>query len=137
MIFFFVIGNLHESDYSFPPDENTGRRFQYECLTRFRWLAYPAAENGSFCINCVLFGGESRHNVSKLQRLMTNALRSSASDFQKSCRATQFKIMIEKKTTGIDVQPNTARQELIEKNRSRLLPIIDCIITCGCQRRRP
>ena len=22
-----------ESDYSFPPDENTGRRFQYECLT--------------------------------------------------------------------------------------------------------
>ena len=55
------------SDYSFPPDENTGRRFQYECLTRFPWLAYSAAENDSFCINCVLFGGESTHNVSKLE----------------------------------------------------------------------
>ena len=51
-----------ESDYYFPPDENTGTRFQYECLTRFPWLAYSAAENGSFCINCVLFGGESTHN---------------------------------------------------------------------------
>ena len=51
-------------------------------------------------------------------------------------RATQFKIMIEKKTAGMDVQLNTARQELMENNRSRLLPIIDCIITCGRQRRR-
>ena len=32
------------------------------------------ATNGGFCINCVLFvlfGGESMHNTSKLQRLMT------------------------------------------------------------------
>ena len=48
-----------------------------------------AAENGSFCINCVLFGGESTHNVSKLQRLMTSALRSSASDFQKLCQHSE------------------------------------------------
>ena len=75
-----------ESDYYFPPDENTGRRFQYECLTRFPWLAYFAAENSSFCINCVLLGGECTHNVSKLQRLMTSALRSSASAFQKLCQ---------------------------------------------------
>ena len=59
--------NIAKTDYSFPPDENTGRRFQYECLTRFPWLAYSAAENGSFCINCVLFGGESMRNVSKLE----------------------------------------------------------------------
>ena len=78
-----------ESDYSFPPNENTGRRFQYECLTRFPCLAYSAVENGSFCINCVLFGGESTHNVSKLQGLMTNALRSSASDFQKLCQHSE------------------------------------------------
>ena len=45
MIFFVVIG---KSDYSFPSDENTGRRFQYECLTRFPWLAYSAAEKVVF-----------------------------------------------------------------------------------------
>ena len=132
------------SDYSFPPDENTGRRFQYAWLTRFPWLAYSAVANGGFCINCVLFGGESTHNASKLQRLMTSALPPSASAVQKLCqhgeksnvhamatlRATQFKLMVEKKTIGIDVQVNTARQELIEKNRSRLRPIVDCIITC-------
>ena len=78
-----------ESDYYFLPDENTGRCFQYECLTQFPWLAYSAAENGSFCINCVLFGGESTHIVSKLQRLMTSALCLSASDFQKLCQHSE------------------------------------------------
>ena len=94
-------------------------------LNTISCLAYPAAENGSFCINCVLFGVESTHNVSKLQRLTTNALRSSASDFQKLCQHSEKSNVQE------------SMQELIEKNRSRLLPIIDCIITCGCQRRRP
>ena len=56
-----------ESDYSFPG------------------LAYSAAKNGSFCINCVLFGGESTHNISKL----TSALPSSASDFQKLCQHSE------------------------------------------------
>ena len=103
--------------------------------------------NGGFCVTCVLFGGENTHNASKLQRLMTSALPPSASAVQKLCqhgeksnvhamatlRATQFKQMIENKTLGIDVQLNTARQELIEKNRLRFRPIVDCIITCGRQ----
>ena len=100
-----------------------------------------------FCINCVLFRGESTHNASKIQRLMTSALPASASALQKLCqhsekskvhetatlRAMQFKLSIENKALGIDLQLNTARQELIEKNRSRLRPIVDCIITCGRQ----
>ena len=135
------------SDFSFPPNENTGRRFQYAWLSRFPWLAYSAVANGGFCVTCVLFGGESTHNASKLQRLMTSALPPSASALQKlrqhcekssvhataTLRATQFKLMIENKALGIGVQLNTARQELIEKNRSRLHPIVDCIITCGRQ----
>ena len=60
-----------ESTYSFPPDGSSGRHFQHGWLTRFPWLAYSAAVNGGFCITCVLFGGESTHNASKLQRLMT------------------------------------------------------------------
>jgi hypothetical protein len=66
--------------------------------------------NGGFCVTCVIFGGESTHNASKLQRLMTSALPPSSSAVQKLCqhaenvhatatlRATQFKQMIENKT---------------------------------------
>ena len=85
--------------------------------------------------------------VFTLKRLMTSALPPSASALQKLCqhgekikvheiatlRATQCKLMAEKKTLGIDVQLNTARKERIEKNRSRLRPTVDCIITCGRQ----
>jgi hypothetical protein len=60
-----------ESTYSFPPENSSGRRSQYGWLTCFPWLAYSAAANGGFCINCVLFGNESTHNTSKLQLLMT------------------------------------------------------------------
>ena len=71
------------SNYSFPPDEKTGRRFQFAWLKRFPWLAYSAVANGGFCVNCLLFGSESTHNASKLQRLMTSALPPSASAVQK------------------------------------------------------
>jgi hypothetical protein len=35
---------------------------------------------------------------------------------------------MEQKKVGIDLQVNTSKRELIEKNRSRLRPIIDAII---------
>ena len=98
------------SDFSFPAQENIGRRFRFAWLSRFPWLAYSVVANGGFCVTCVIFGGESTHNASKLQRLMTSALPPSASAVQKLCqhaenvhatatlRATQFKQMIENKT---------------------------------------
>jgi hypothetical protein len=106
------------SDFSFPPHKNIGRRFRFPWLSRFPWLAYSAVANGGFSVTCVLFGSESTHNASKLQRLMTSALPPSASAVQKLCQhgeksnahatatlhATQFKQMIENKTLGIDVQ---------------------------------
>jgi hypothetical protein len=42
--------------------------------------------NSGFCITCVFFGGESTHNASKLQWLMTSALPPSASAVQKPCQ---------------------------------------------------
>ena len=78
---------------------------------------------------------------------MTSALPPSASAVQKLCqhgeksnvhamatlRATQFKLIVEKKTVGIDLQLNTAKLELIQKNRSQLHTIVIVIITCGRQ----
>ena len=98
------------SDFSFPAQENIGRRFRFAWLSPFPWLAYSAVANGGFCVTCVIFGGESTHNASKLQRLMTSTLPPSSSAVQKLCqhaenvhatatlRATQFKQMIENKT---------------------------------------
>ena len=97
------------SEYTFPPDVISGRRFQYDWFTRFPWLVYSAVVNGGFCINCALFGGESTHNASKLQQLMTSGLVPKPSTVQKLNRhalnlkvhetatlwATDFKRMIE------------------------------------------
>ena len=44
------------SDFSFPQQENIGRRFRFAWLSRFPWLAYSAVANGGFCVTCVLFG---------------------------------------------------------------------------------
>ena len=77
------------------------------------------------------------HNASKLETLMTSALPPSAFESNVHAMATphttQFKLMIEKKTSGINVQLNTARKELVEKNQPQLCQIIDSIITGGCQ----
>jgi hypothetical protein len=105
------------SDFSFPPQENIGRRFRFAWLSRFPWLVYSAVANGGFCVTCVLFGSESTHNARKLQRLMTSALdkcfccpklcqhgEKSNVHATATLHATQFKQMIENKTFGIDVQ---------------------------------
>ncbi|MCP4298891.1 MAG: hypothetical protein GY786_25200, partial [Proteobacteria bacterium] len=51
--------------FSFPKN-SAGRKFQYRWLESFPWLAYSELLNEVFCIHCVLFGGESSHNSSKL-----------------------------------------------------------------------
>ena len=136
-----------ESTYSFPLDGSSGRHFQHGWLTRFPWLAYSAAVNGGFCITCVLFGGESTHNASKLQRLMTlpfipctSSLSKLTKHAQKSkvhetatIRASEFKHMVENKAKPIDMQINNAGREIIERNRVQLCAIVGAIITCGRQ----
>ena len=131
-----------EASYSFPCNKESKRRFQYAWLTRFPWLAHSASANGGFCVNCVLFGGETTHNASKLQRLMTAPLTPSASSVQKltqhgqtskvhqtaTLRATEFKRTMERKTVAIDEQLNNKRREIIEMNRARLRAIVDAII---------
>ena len=56
------------------PANSKSRRFQYKWLTMFPWLAYSQLLDGAFCINCVLFGGESSHNATKLNHLFRSPL---------------------------------------------------------------
>ena len=64
------------STYAFPLNKYR-RKFRFERLNIFLWLAYSQKENGTFCINCVLFGSQCKgvHNTSKLQWLYTSPLR--------------------------------------------------------------
>ena len=72
-------------DYNFPYviQNKRKRRFQQQWLSNFPWLTYSAAVNGGFCINCVLFSGETTHNSCKFQRLKTSPLLPNASIVQR------------------------------------------------------
>ena len=51
------------------PSNLSHRRFQFKWFSAFSWQSYSAVLDGAFCINCVLFGGESSHNASRLTYL--------------------------------------------------------------------
>ena len=103
--------------------------------------------DGAFCINCVLFGGESSHNASKLSHLFRSPLDcwSKALDKLKdhatkspihataTIRATQFRRCMENKTESIDVQLNNKVSEMVRENREKLKPIVAAIVFCGRQ----
>ena len=57
-----------DDPYSFSAN-SSGRKFQSKWLKTFNWLTYSKTLDGAFCINCVLFGGESSHDSSKLEHL--------------------------------------------------------------------
>jgi hypothetical protein len=135
-------------EYQFPINAN-GRRFRYEWLRIFPWLAYSEKLVGALCINCVLFGPESigTHNSSKLQRLYKLPLNnwsiahsrfrehSEKSELHKTetTRAAMFRSFMEQKTTPVDVMLDSIKQQQIEKNRKLLWPIIEAIVLCGRQ----
>ena len=135
-----------ESSHNFPPNSK-GRRFQFKWLKMFPWLAYSQLLNGALCINCVLFGGESSHNASKLQHLFRSPLTcwSKALDKLKdhackspihataTLRAAQFRRSMENAMESIDVQLNTKVSEQVRENREKMKIIVGGIIFCGRQ----
>ena len=141
-----------ESTYDFPVTiiKGSGRRkFQYDWLnmTEFSWLAYSARVDGAFCLNCVLFGGESTHNASKLKQLFKEPFKTWDVALQRfrdhnkksqvhktaTIRFSHFKEAMEQRSVPIDCQLNSIRHDQIKKNRERLRPIVDAILLCGRQ----
>lgn len=96
----------------------------------FPWLTYSAVSNGAFCIYCFLFGGESTHNATKLQKLpCINYQTCNKYQVHQTAviRASQFKLFMQQKITSIDVQLDDVKRN-IEKNRERLRVIVDAVI---------
>ena len=132
--------------FNFPPS-SSGRRFQIKWLDEFKWLTYSSLLDGAFCLNCVLFGGESTHNASKLSCLFKQPFRSWAVAIRRfhdhaaksavhktaTLRCCQFKAVMENKESSIKVKCDTAVLRQVELNRKKLLPIVEAIILCGRQ----
>lgn len=135
-----------QPEHVFPANVHK-RKFLFEWLKKFPWLAYSKACDGAFCVNCVLFGGESTHNASKLQRLFKTPLNTwniAASRFRvheekspihktATLRASLFKTSMEQRSTQIDAQLNELRGKQIEENRKKLKPIVEGVVLLGRQ----
>ena len=133
-------------DYCFPKN-SLGRRFQHKWLDQFSWLAYSDLLDGAFCLNCVLFGGESGHNAGKLlylfkapfsnwskamQKLQDHAIKSPV-HMTATVMATEFRRFMENKTIPVDMQLNKLVCKQIAVNREKLKPIVEAIVMCGRQ----
>ena len=129
------------------PRNSSGRRFQLKWLAKFPWLVYSRILDGAFCLHCVLFGGESSHNASKLQYLYSlpltywkTALQKFSEHEQKSpihltatLKASNFLSCMRNNTRCISVQFDTKVMSHVTLNRDKLKPIVDVIILCGKQ----
>ena len=135
-------------DHSFSfPRNSSGRRFQLQWLAKFPWLVYSRILDGAFCLHCVLFGGESSHNTSKLQYLYSlpltywkTVLQKFSEHEQKSpihltvtLKASNFLSCMRSNTSCISVQFDTKVMSQVTLNREKLKPIVDVIILCGKQ----
>ena len=103
--------------------------------------------SGALCINCVLSGGESTHNASKLLHLFQAPLNTWSSALQRlrehedkstvhrtaTMRVLQCKSFMQNKTTSVDLLMNTCKREQMADHRQYLRPIVDRIIVCGKQ----
>ena len=135
-----------EAAYNFPVNAS-GRRFQHQWLTKFSWLVYSEVLDGAFCINCLLFGGESTHNATKLKKLFKEPLNAWSTALQKlrehvekspihhtsTICTSQFKLYMQQKIPSIDVQLDGIRKKQVQVNRAKLRPIVDAVILCGRQ----
>ena len=108
-------------------------------------VTYSSTKDGAFCINCVLLGGESSHNATKLEQLFklpfdnwpkaTTRFHDHAgkSPVHKTAtlRATQFRSCLESKTSSINIMMNSHISEQVRINREKIVPIVEAILLCG------
>ena len=135
-----------EHNYQFPLNSSR-RKFRYAWLDSYPWLVYSRVLDGAFCVNCVLFGGESCHNSSKLESLFRTPFHSwnkattkfsdhsTKSQVHKTAtlRASNFRACLENKAVPVNVLLNDQICKQVRLNREKLIPIVEGIILCGRQ----
>ena len=138
-----------DKNFAFPvtTEGTRPKRFQYQWLTSFTWLAYSKHLNGAFCIPCILFGNQCGHNSTKLVKLFkspltywTSALTKLKKHEEKSqlhhaamLQMDQFKTTAENVEKQVDVMMDTMRKTRINDNREKMKSIFKTVIFCGRQ----
>jgi len=135
-------------DYVFPSQKEgkQTRKFQYEWLNTFSWLAYSEDKCGCFCKYCVLFapsgGGVGSQDLNKLVKTPMIKYKKATEEFKKHAendyhtfsvqRGLQFlKIMESGKKESVSVLLDKKTEAIIESNKRRLRPIIKTVIFCA------
>ena len=131
------------SDYEFPRSGTRKLHCRDAWLKKNDWLVYSETADSLYCISCIMFpplGGQEPKLTSKdglrtwsvaTGRISNHATKSphqlSYSKF------VGFKDSRQDPSKSINVLMNKAEAEKIEKNRSRLLTVIKCVLYLGKQ----
>lgn len=137
---------IPSTNYNFKGDVEEGsqqRAFRHQWLSQYNeWLVYSAEVRGALCKICVFFrptvhrGIQGRYITKPFNRYK---------DFHNSCKdhiksqwhresteqAKNFIDMMERKSTSIAEQINTAAHNQVEANRKKLASIVNTIIFCA------
>ena len=136
-------------DFKFPSLQfgSSRRKFSLNWLIRWSWLCYSKMFDGAFCLSCVLFGHETGHNGSKLNKLFREPLKNwqtAAGKLEKHhkhslihrdsmLRLVHFRNVMMGETKGIDEQADEMRSSRIQRNREILSSITKTVILTGRQ----
>ena len=131
------------SDYDFPKDSSGTRSFRHVWLEQYSpWLAYSVHSKGALCKYCVLFpqpvtrglmGSFIKTPFVKYKKFHDAAKSHMTSSWHKGAveQAQNFLSTVKNPELRIINQMDTAMNEVIEKNRQKLSPILSSIIFCG------
>ncbi|XP_066914987.1 uncharacterized protein [Clytia hemisphaerica] len=141
------------TDYKYPQNEENKRkwRFSNDYITPgkskyYHWLAYSAHHDGVFCIACALFG-KTVSTQSKLQKLFTEPFmrwngmntrfknHQENSELHRACMEIKQALQSQRKgeTQKISTVIDKNKAKRIEKNRSKIMPIIKTVVLCARQ----
>ncbi|KAL4126532.1 hypothetical protein QTP88_010753 [Uroleucon formosanum] len=122
------------------------RKFQYKYLTTFSWLAYSHLKEGAYCKLCILFafsgGGIENQRLGKLVTEPMVKFKDAINEFKNHekkeyhlmsvQRANDFLINFENDgSKAVDVLIDKRKQQVIESNQKRIVPIIKTILFCA------
>ena len=138
-------------NHEFPQHVQCGRHWRFNHVyilpssTKFYpWLTYSSLFDGVFCLPCVLFGEQFEDG--KLRRLYIEPLTCwngapkkfkdhnvSMMHRNSSASMQEFISLMKGKRKTIDVVMNETKQLTIQKNRTKLIPILKTVALCARQ----